>query len=161
MRRILLAFVTVVGVSFPAFAADWPQWRGPDRTGISGDTGLLQEWPKEGPKLRWKITDLGTGYSSPAVVKGVVYIQTTRKGEEFAVALDEKTGKEFWATKLGKVGANRGPQYPGTRATPTVDGEKIYALRPWSAQVPKAVQCLVEHLRSSFSHGFSHTDPGS
>ena len=104
MPRIALASLAVFALSLPAFAADWPQWRGPERTGISGDQGLLQEWPKDGPKLRWKITDLGTGYSSPAIAKGVVYIQTTRKGEEFVVALDEKTGKETWATKLGKVG---------------------------------------------------------
>ena len=120
MNRLLLASLAVIGLSLPAYAADWPQWRGPERTGISGDTGLLQEWPKDGPKLVWKITELGTGYSSPAIVKGVIYIQTTRKGEEFAVALDEKTGKETWATKLGKVGVNRAPQYPGTRAS---DGE--------------------------------------
>ena len=128
MNRLLLASLAVIGLSLPAYAADWPQWRGPERTGISGDTGLLQEWPKDGPKLVWKITELGTGYSSPAIVKGVIYIQTTRKGEEFAVALDEKTGKETWATKLGKVGVNRGPQYPGTRATPTVDHDKLYCL---------------------------------
>lgn len=111
-----------------AVAADWPQWRGPDRTGISKETGLLKEWPEGGPKLRWQITDLGTGYSSPVVVKGVVYIQTTRKGEEFVVAIDEKTGKEKWATKIGLVGKNQGPQYPGTRATPTVDGDSVYCL---------------------------------
>ncbi len=128
MNRILLVSLAILGLSLPAVAADWPQWRGPDRTGISGDTGLLQEWPKDGPKLVWKFTDLGTGYSSPAVVNGVIYIQTTRDKEEFAVALDEKTGKEAWATKLGKVGANRGPQYPGTRATPTVDADKLYCL---------------------------------
>jgi outer membrane protein assembly factor BamB len=128
MIRFSLASTVALLVVLPTFAADWPQWRGPDRTGISADKNLLQEWPKDGPKLRWKITDLGTGYSAPAIVKGVVYIQTTRKGEEFAVALDEKDGKEKWATKIGKVGANRGPQYPGTRATPTVDGDKLYCL---------------------------------
>ena len=128
MNRFFLATVAVIGLSLTAVAADWPQWRGPDRTGISGDKDLLQEWPKAGPKLEWKITELGTGYSYPAIVKGVVYVQTTRKGEEFAVALDEKTGKESWATKLGKVGPNKRPEYPGTRATPTVDGDKLYCL---------------------------------
>jgi len=128
MTRTALASIAALAFVSSAFAVDWPQWRGPDRTGISADKNLLQEWPKDGPKLRWKITDLGTGYSAPAIVKGVVYIQTTRKGDEFAVALDEKTGKETWATKIGKVGANRGPQYPGTRATPTVDGDRLYCL---------------------------------
>ncbi len=128
MTRTALASILALVSALPAFAADWPQWRGPDRTGISADKNLLQEWPKDGPTLRWKITDLGTGYSAPAIVKGVVYIQTTRKGEEFAVALDEMDGKEKWAAKIGKVGVNRGPQYPGTRATPTVDGDKLYCL---------------------------------
>jgi len=139
MRRIPLAILALIalsgsatsqttGTSTPFAGADWPQWRGPERNGISGDKGLLQEWPKEGPKLIWKIADLGTGYSSPAIANGVLYIQTTRKGEEFAVALDPATGREKWATKLGKVGPNRGPQYPGTRATPTVDSDKLYCL---------------------------------
>ena len=128
MHRFWLSSILVTGFALPAFATDWPQWRGPDRTGISTEKGLLQEWPKESPKLRWKNTELGTGYSTPAIAKGIVYVQTTRKGEEFAVALDEKDGKEKWATKIGKVGANVGPQYPGTRATPTVDGDRLYCL---------------------------------
>lgn len=124
----LRAFALLLVLAAPAVAADWPQWRGPDRTGVSKETGLMKAWPEAGPKLRWKITDLGTGYSSPVVVKGVVYIQTTRGGDEFVVALDEKTGKETWATKIGKVGANRGPNYPGSRATVTVDGDFLYCL---------------------------------
>ena len=127
MNRLLVITMAAVAASV-AVAADWPQWRGPDRTGVSKETGLLKAWPEAGPKLRWKITDLGTGYSSPVVVKGVVYIQTTRGGEEFVVALDEKTGKETWATKIGEVGKNRGPQYPGTRGTATVDGDFLYCL---------------------------------
>src|SRR5689334_20451183 len=51
-------------------AADWPQWRGPNRDGISKETGLVKEWPKEGPKLLWQATDLGDGYSTPAIVGG-------------------------------------------------------------------------------------------
>ena len=101
-------------------------WAG--RTGVSKETGLLQDWPKEGPPLRWKATDLGTGYSSPAVAAGRVYLQTTRSGEEFTLALDEKTGKQAWSVAIGKVGRNFGPQYPGTRSTPTVDGDLLYCL---------------------------------
>ncbi len=120
----------LVTLALPAFtlAEDWPQWRGPERTGISKETGLLSSWPADGPKLRWERTDLGTGYSSPAVSKGVVYIQTTKGNDEFTVALSEKSGKEIWSTKIGQVGKNMGPQYPGTRATPTVDGDHIYSL---------------------------------
>lgn len=121
----LLLSLTVVSV---AVADDWPQWRGPQRTGLSKETGLLQEWPKDGPPLRWKASDIGTGYSSPAVAAGRVYLQTTRDNEESALALDEKTGKPVWSVAIGKVGKNNGPQYPGTRSTPTVDGEFIYCL---------------------------------
>ncbi|HEX4608823.1 MAG TPA: PQQ-binding-like beta-propeller repeat protein [Urbifossiella sp.] len=109
-------------------ADDWPQWRGPDRTGLSKETGLLKEWPQDGPPLRWKAPDIGPGYSSPAVAGGKVFIQTTRGDQEFALALDEKTGKELWKSPIGSVGKNRGPDYPGTRATPTVDGDRLFCL---------------------------------
>ena len=128
MARRFLALVATFTMVPLTIAADWPQWRGPDRTGISKDTGLLKSWPENGPALRWKATDLGTGYSAPSIAKGRVYLQTTRGQEEFLIALDEKTGKPVWSTAIGKVGQNRGPQYPGTRATPTVDGERIYGL---------------------------------
>src|SRR2546421_945799 len=60
--------------AFSAGADDWPQWRGPQRNGISRETGLLKEWPKEGPKLRWRIADIGSGYSTPAVVGDRLYL---------------------------------------------------------------------------------------
>ncbi len=124
MTRILIVLAFVPA----ALGADWPQWRGPDRTGLSKDTGLLKEWPADGPALRWKATDIGTGYSSPVVVAGRVYTQTTNGNDESALALDEKTGKEIWKTAIGKVGKNVGPPYPGTRTTPTVDGDHLYCL---------------------------------
>jgi len=111
-----------------ALAADWPQWRGPNRDGISKDTGLLKEWPKDGPPLRWKATDIGLGYSTPSVVGGRVYLQTTIDKQEYALALNETDGKEVWRTPIGKVGVNKGMDYSGTRATPTVDGEHLYCL---------------------------------
>ena len=89
---------------------------------------MLQTWPADGPALRWKATDIGTGYSSPSVVRGRVYLQTTHDNDEFALALDEKTGAKVWEVPIGKVGKNRGPQYPGTRSTPTVDGDQMYCL---------------------------------
>jgi outer membrane protein assembly factor BamB len=109
-------------------ADDWPQWRGPGRTGLSKETGLLKQWPKDGPKLLWEQKDVGDGYSTPAVVGDRIYLMADRKGEEFVVALSIKDGAKAWDVAVGKVGRNRGPQYPGTRSTPTVDGERIYAL---------------------------------
>jgi outer membrane protein assembly factor BamB len=106
---------------------DWPQWRGADRTGISRETGLLKTWPATGPVLAWKATGLGGGYSTPSVAGGRIYGMGAREEQEVVWALDEKTGKEVWATVL--VPANRQVGYgEGPRATPTVDGDRLYAL---------------------------------
>lgn len=126
-RRILLTVVGLIPLTTPA--ADWPQWRGPERNGISKETGLLKEWPKNGPKLVWQANGLGGGYSTPAVVGDRVYIlENEGTDNEFVRALGAGDGKVVWSARLGKVGPNRGPQYPGARSTPTVDGEVLYAL---------------------------------
>jgi outer membrane protein assembly factor BamB len=108
-----------------AQSADWPQWRGPNRDGHSAETGLLQEWPKDGPTLLWKTNGLGGGYSSVAVVKDRIY--TLGDGEESSSlhALDS-SGKHLWMAKLGRIGGGGG--YPGPRCTPTVDEGRIYAM---------------------------------
>jgi outer membrane protein assembly factor BamB len=128
MTRPLACLVLSLPLSLPLFAADWPQWRGPDRSGVSKDTGLLQEWPEGGPKTRWKRTDIGTGYSAPVVVGGKVFVQTTKDKNEFALCLDEKTGKDVWKMRIGDVGVNKGLPYPGSRSSPTVDGDRVYCL---------------------------------
>src|SRR5947207_9419966 len=82
-------------------AADWPQWRGPDRSGVSKETGLLKAWPKDGPPLLWTYAEGGSGYSAPAVVGDRLFCMGGRGDSEFVYALDVKTGKQLWATKLG------------------------------------------------------------
>src|SRR5262245_41709318 len=127
-----MQWLLVVGISlgtFSAFAADWPQWRGPERNGISRETGLLQQWPAGGPKLLWQIQDLGEGYSTPAVIGDAMYVLANEGMEdEFVRALSTADGKRIWSTRIGSVGPNQGPQYPGVRSTPTVDGQVLYAL---------------------------------
>jgi outer membrane protein assembly factor BamB len=115
---------------FGAVAADWPQWRGPRRDGVSRETGLLSEWPKDGPKLLWQITDIGDGYATPAVAGAHIYMLGSRGVEdEFVEARAVKDGKVDWSTRLGKVGKpNQMPSYPKARSTPTVDGTRLYAL---------------------------------
>src|SRR3954452_10705422 len=115
MKRLLLPLfaVSLVAPSRPAVAEDWPQWRGPQRNGISKETGLLKEWPKEGPKLLWEVKDIGNGYSTPSVVGDRIYLMSNRGDEESVLALDVKDGKPAWSTPAGKVGMNKGPQYPG------------------------------------------------
>jgi outer membrane protein assembly factor BamB len=128
-RWFLLVAVGLSLFSLAAGAADWPQWRGPQRNGTSKETGLLKEWPKDGPKLLWQVKDVGGGYSTPSVVGDRLYLLASRDNEEFALALDVKDGHEAWSSKLGKVGANTPfASYPGARSTPTVDGEVLYCL---------------------------------
>ncbi len=113
-------------ISLTALAADWPQWRGPSRDGISAETGLLPAWPKEGPKVMWKTTGLGEGYSSFAIVGGKMYTQGQRGKEEFVLAIDTKTGNKLWQTVTSRNFENdRGS---GPRGTPTFDNGKLYAM---------------------------------
>lgn len=111
-------------------ADDWPQWRGPQRDGHSPEPGLLTEWPKDGPKLMWQRTDIGSGYSTPAVVGDRIYLLSNEGMEdEFVQALDAKNGTRLWRTRLGKVGnPEQNPSYPGARSTPTVDGDVMFVL---------------------------------
>jgi outer membrane protein assembly factor BamB len=113
-----------------ASGANWPQWRGPARDGISRETGLLKEWPKEGPKLLWHAKNIGSGYSTPAVVGERLYLLSNQgMEEEFVKALNVKDGKEIWSIRIGKVGnPNQKPSYPAARSTPTLDGDLLYAL---------------------------------
>jgi outer membrane protein assembly factor BamB len=109
-----------------AAAADWPQWRGPDRTGVSRETGLLRTYPSTGPTLLWTYRDTGAGYSSPAIVGDRLYTMGARDKQEYVLALDVQTGKEVWASPIGPLFVqDRGD---GPRGTPTVDGELLYGL---------------------------------
>jgi outer membrane protein assembly factor BamB len=113
-----------------ASASDWPQWRGPGRDGISHESGLLKQWPTNGPKLLWQVNDIGDGYSTPAVVGKRIYLMSNRGLEnEFVQALSSDDGKAIWTTRVGNVGnPDQNPSYPKARSTPTVDGNFIYAL---------------------------------
>ena len=130
MRWLLLAGIGVGVFSLSASAADWPQWRGPQRDGISHEMGLLKEWPDEGPKLLWQVKDIGSGYSTPAIVGQRLYLLSNKGLEnEFVQALDINDGMQVWSERIGNVGnPDQRPSYPAARSTPTVDGESIYAL---------------------------------
>lgn len=133
MKRLLQTCAAVLALlSAPptSLAGDWPQWRGPARDGVSREAGLAKEWPQEGPKLRWKVSEIGSGYSTPAVVGDRLYLMGNDGVEnEFVRALAVKDGSAVWTTQLGKVGnPKQQPNFPGARSTPTVDGNSIYAL---------------------------------
>jgi outer membrane protein assembly factor BamB len=127
---VTAAFLAVAawGWAAAAVADDWPQWQGPDRNAISRERGLLQEWPKEGPRLAWKITGLGGGPSTPSVAAGRIFGMSHRGQDEVVWAVSEADGKALWATRLGPAfkqeGWDQGNEGPGS--TPTVDGERLY-----------------------------------
>lgn len=128
-RRLFVATAVLLCVTAAALAqtaASWPQWRGPNRDGISKETGLLKQWPAEGPPLAWKATGAGRGYSSFSIANGKLYTMGLRGDREFVIAFDVATGKEVWATAHGS--AFRNDRGDGPRGTPTIDGDRIYAL---------------------------------
>ena len=108
---------------------DWPQWQGRDRNAVSKETGLLQQWPKEGPPLAWKIKGLGGGDSTPSVAAARIYGMSHRGNDEIVWALSEKDGKELWAVRIAPVQPQNWPQSKeGPSATPTVDGDRLYVM---------------------------------
>jgi outer membrane protein assembly factor BamB len=128
--RFLFVLLTALSVAAAtALAADWPQWRGPDRTGVSRETGLLKSWPKEGPTLMWTARTLGIGFSGPAVVGDRLYTMGARDEMTYVIALDVSKGNEVWSTKIGPIFTFEGNTWgDGPRSTPTVDGDRLYAL---------------------------------
>jgi len=131
---LLIASVVTppVVAQLPEKAGDWPAWRGPNRDGLSKESGLLTSWPEDGPKLLWKIDGLGDGFSTPSVAGDRIFLMGTKgagdakgKGkDEYLVALRESDGMRLWETLVGKMTGG----HPGPRSTPTVDGDRLYVM---------------------------------
>ena len=109
-------------------AGQWTQWRGPQRDGHSDEAGLLQRWPEGGPKLVWKAGNLGRGFSSLSVAGNQIFTMGDRDDGEYVIALARDSGRELWSTRISDVWAPDG--YAGPRCTPTIDGNRLYALGP-------------------------------
>ena len=104
---------------------EWPQWRGPDRSGVSAETGLAKSW-SSGPPQVWSISGLGEGYGSLAVAGDRIYVQGVEGRDSAVFCLNRRDGKTVWTTGLaGRMEQDRGS---GPRGTPTLDGEHLYAL---------------------------------
>ena len=126
--RSMATLVLVAGLSVMPHAqsTDWPQWRGPDRTGLSKETGLLKQWPSAGPPIVWATSNLGEGYGSTAVAGDRVFVQGLRGRDSIASSLNRADGKMVWSKVIGPGTTNdRGS---GPRGTPTVDGDRLYVL---------------------------------
>ena len=111
----------------PLRALDWPQWRGADRTDLSKETGLLKQWPAAGPTRLWLYRNAGAGYSGFSISRGKVFTMATRDDMEHVLALDEQSGRELWAASL-TAALFLEAHGDGPRGTPTVDGDRVYAL---------------------------------
>ena len=105
-------------------AAEWPQWRGPQRDGVSVEKGLLQHWTAKGPPLDWKTSGVGEGYASVAITDGKIFTMGKRNNTVYVMALSGDDGHSLWATPVG------GSTGDAPSSTPTVDGNLVFAVGP-------------------------------
>ncbi len=122
---VLLGMLAAAGLAWPAAQTpDWHQWRGPNRDGISAETGLLQRWPSQGPPQLWRTTGAGEGYSSFSAANDRLYTLGARGGTEYLSAFDANTGRKLWEQPNGQ--RFRNDRGDGPRSTPTVDGDRLF-----------------------------------
>ena len=126
MKRSMFGLLLIAIVSQVGFAGDWPQWRGPNRTDISAETGLLKQWPDGGPKRLWLYRNAGIGYSGFSVADGKLFTMGARDKTEYLMVLDADKGTLLFETQVGSLLTNNWGD--GPRSTPTVDGDFVYAL---------------------------------
>ncbi|MBN1478848.1 PQQ-binding-like beta-propeller repeat protein, partial [candidate division KSB1 bacterium] len=121
---VIVRLITLLVLNFNilVFAAEWPQFRGPNRDGLSPETGLLRSWPDGGPKQLWVVENIGNGWGSAAIVNNMVYIVGEIDGLETVTALDSD-GKVQWKRPIS---GRWDKSFPEARTTPTIDGELLY-----------------------------------
>lgn len=127
--RYVPQILLIACLALPA-AADgptWPQFHGPQQDNKSPDTGLLDRWPEAGPALVWKAEGLGYGYSSVSIADGRIFTSGNMDDKTVITALDAADGNVLWQTPNGRAWTK---SYPGTRGTPTVDGDRVYDESP-------------------------------
>ena len=124
MRKFLLTAAMVAATCATGFAAEWPQFLGPTRNAVSPEKGLLDRWPAEGPKVLWT-ADLGLGFGAAAVVDDEIYLLDRGDDQDIFRVLDLKTGQEKWKHAYDAAGR---ASHPGSRSTPTVDGDMVYTV---------------------------------
>jgi len=120
LNNVIIA--AVISAAAAATAEEWPQFHGPRRDNVSDETGLLTQWPAEGPRLLWTATGIGEGFSSAAVAGGLIYI-TGNVGTGTVISALGPDGKAVWSAKNGPADKH---SYPGTRSTVTADGDRVY-----------------------------------
>jgi len=124
MKRPTIALLFIILFTGGILSQSVNQWRGPDRTGIYPETGLLAEWPKEGPPLLWTADKIGKGFSSPVADGNAIYITGIKDTTDYLTALNLE-GKIIWQVPFGPSWTN---SFPDTRITPTIENNSIYVL---------------------------------
>ena len=135
MCRVGFLLLLIFSIPVFAFAGDkeaWPCFHGPQRNNLSSETGFLQKWPQDGPKLLWTNSDIGHGYSSVAIARERVFTAGMVDKQTYVTALD-MSGRKLWQTLNGQSWQASARQtwavpYAGSRGTPTVDGDTVYHL---------------------------------
>lgn len=131
MNRMLTTFTLCLVVPIGLLeAGDWPQWRGPNRTDVSSETGLLKSWPEGGPQRVWTFDGAGKGYSGFSISAGRLFtmgaIEENGSSREYLIAVTADSGKSLWQRDVGELLTNGWGD--GPRSTPTVDGDHVFAL---------------------------------
>lgn len=152
---LLLVVPGIAGGAEPA----WPSFRGADRTAVSAETGLLQQWPADGPQLVWRTKGAGRGYASLAIAGGKIYTlgdgsSQAEDADEYLLAYDQKDGKLLWKTKTGPAWNSGQPNWQSSRSTPTVDANRVYAVTPHGALVACDTQTGQEVWRKDLKKDF-------
>jgi outer membrane protein assembly factor BamB len=125
-RQFCTLAISPLALRAASVDADWPQWQGPDRTGLSKETGLLKSWPAGGPPKIWTISGLGEGYGSLAIQADRIFVQGVQNQSSAVFCLNRADGKTIWCTPMSaRLEQDRGS---GPRGTPTVDGDHLFAL---------------------------------
>ena len=152
---LLFAATAVAAIA----ANDWPQWGGPRRNGCSPETGLLKQWPQQGPPLVWKTTGLGAGYSGVTLAGERVYTAGDKADANYVLALNRADGTLVWSAKLGKAGAPGWGGFAGPRASVTIDGERLYAVGQYGELVCVQAADGKELWRQSYTEDFGSKVP--
>ena len=149
VARLLCPVLTLAGClgwttpSTVVEAADWPTFRGADRTAVAPDTDLLEAWPADGPKLVWQSAGAGRGYASLAIAGDRIFtlgdgLSTAGDKDEYLSCFDRSSGRQLWTRKTGQPWNDGKPDWQGSRSTPTVDGDRVFVITPHGQLVAAA-----------------------
>ncbi|MDY3558484.1 PQQ-like beta-propeller repeat protein [Gemmata sp. JC673] len=126
--RLLVCAFLIGATATTSVSADWPGFRGPNRDGVSPETGLLKTWPEGGPKVLWTAKNLGLGWGTPSVAGGVIYGVGTRDDKDGVWAVKESDGSELWFSPFAAPAGDLLNQTNGPASTPTVHNGKVYTV---------------------------------